>query len=812
MFTGPSRVEQAWRDVRHAGRAIRRMPGLAAVVVVSLGVGIGVNTAVFSWLQAVVLEPLPGVVDAAGFHLVEPRAETGSYPGASWPEYRDLRERLRSFPELVAFRMAPLRVGERDGTSLSYGLLVSDNYFSALGVRPAQGRFPAPEEAARSGGEPVVVVSHDFWRSRLGGAPGVTGRTLRVNDRELTIVGVAPAGFQGTVLGLSFDLWVPATLTPVLMDGSRALEERGTRGYSVVGRLRPGTTRARAQAEVDAAMREMARLHPETRAVERAEVLPFWRAPRGPQRMMARALALLQGILLLLLLAVCGNTASLMLTRASARQREAGVRLALGAGPGRLAALLLTESLVLALLGALLGAAVAVWATVSLRDLPLPGALPIRFRTGVDGLGLAVAVGLGVACGLLSGAASAVQLARVDPQAALRSGSGSAPRGRLRDVLVGIEVALALVVLVVAAMFYEGFRETGATDPGFRREGVLLAAYDFAGRAVGDPAARVFAAGLLRRLRALPGVESAAIASSVPLDIHGLPLASFTVEGRAREDDAPDQALANVVTPGYFAAMGIPLVAGRDFAELDDGTAPPQVVVNEEFVRRFLGGAEPIGRRLRARGVDHRIAGVARGSVYESFGEPPTPMVYFSYRDRPLGRGEIHLRARSGAATALAPGLRRVVRELDPGLPVYDVRTLTEHVEKNLFLRRVPARIFVVLGPLLLVLAAIGIYAVVAYGVARRTVEIGVRLALGASGRRVVRGIVVDSLRVVGVGALAGWLVALAIDLHVGGVGSFDPPVLLGVPAVLLLVATLASWIPARRATRVDPVVALRRE
>jgi predicted permease len=800
------------RDVRHAWRTIARMPGLAAVVVASLGVGIGVNTAIFSWVQALVLDPIPGVAGAAGFHLVEPRAEAGSYPGISWPEYRDLRERLPSFRDLVASRMVPLNVGEAGRTERAYGQLVSANYFSALGLRPASGRFFVPEEVARPGGEPVAVISHSFWQTRFAGAASAVGQTLRVNDRDLTIVGVAPRGFQGTVLRLNFDLWMPATLAPVVLVGSRELDDRAVRGYSAMGRLQPHATRERAQGELDAAMRELARAHPATNATMRAEVLPFWQAPRGPQRMLARGLAVLQGVMLLLLLAVCANTANLVLARASARQREIGVRQALGAGRWRVVSLMMTESLVLALMGAGVGVAIAVWGTSALRAVPMVSSVPLRLETSVDAVALGFAVLLGVGCGLIVGAAPALQLARVDPQLALRAAARGAARSRLRNALMGGQVAIALVVLVLAGQFLRNFNEARDADPGFRRDGVLLAAYDFSGRGFDDAYARAFVRRVLERLRALPGVEGAAVATSVPLDIHGLPLRPFALEGRARPEAGVDQALSNVVTPGYFAAMGIPLRAGRDFAELTDAAAAPQAIVNEEFVRRYLDGGEAVGLRLEADGQRYVIAGVARDSRYDSFAERATPIIYYSYRDRPARTGHIHVRTRVGAEAALAPDVRRIARELDPALPVYDVRTLTEHVDRNLFLRRIPARMFVVLGPLLLALAAVGIYAVVAYAVARRTTEIGVRLALGATARRVVAQIVRETLRVVGVGALVGWLIAFTIVVHVARGRPVDFTVLLGVPSVLLLVATVACWLPARRATAVDPMVALRHE
>jgi macrolide transport system ATP-binding/permease protein len=798
-------------DLRQAWRMIVRMPALAAVVIVSLGVGIGVNTAVFSWIQAMVLQPIPGVADAGGVQLVEPRADTGSYPGASWLEYRDLRDRVRTLPDLFAFRMVPFTMGETGRPERTHGLLVSGNYFSALGLRPALGRFLRPDEAVRPGGAPVVVISHSYWQTRFEGQSTVLGRTLRVNDMPLTIIGVAPERFQGTVTMLAFDLWVPATLAPELLAGSRELEDRAQRGYIMAGRLAPGTTRTAAQTELDVAMRQLAHDYPDTNKTIQAQVLRFWQAPRGPQQFLIGALAVLQAVRLLLLLAVCGNTANLMLARASARYREIGVRLTLGAGPWRVVSLLLTENLLLALLGAALGAAIAVWATDAMRAVPMIGSVPIKIQTSLNGVSLAFALALGLLCGLIFGVAPAAQLARLDPQVALHAGARTAGRNPMRNWLMAVEVALALVVLMAAALFVRSFSDTLDANPGFRREGVLLAEYDLSGRNLNNAAAREFAGRLLVRLRALPGVESAAIASQVPLDIHGLPLRGFTLEGRARSDAAPERALSNVVTPGYFKTMGIPLHAGQDFAAFDDPAAPPQAIVNDEFVRRFLADAEPLGRRLESRDRQYVIAGIVRNSLNDSFGEKPTPVIYFSYRDRPSVMGQIHVRTRPGSEALLGPEIERVVRDLDPTLPVYDVRTLADHVDKNLFLRRIPARMFIVLGPLMLALAAIGIYAVVSYSVSRRTTEIGVRLALGASTRRVVAQIVRETLRVVGAGALAGWLLMFMVALHLLG-GVISLPVFAGVPAVLLSVAAVASWLPARRATSVDVMVALRQE
>ncbi len=794
---------------------IGRSPGLAAVVIVSIGIGIGVNTAVFSWLQAVTLRPLPGVTNGSSFYTVEPKADTGTFPGISWLEYHDLDQRLGAFDDLLAFRMAPMSVGEAGRTERTYSLLVSGNYFQVLGLGPAAGRFLEPREVERAGGDPVVVISHDYWQTRFGGSPSAVGQRLRVNDHELTVVGVTPEGFQGTIMGLQFDLWVPATMAPTLLAGSRELEDRGQRGYSVMGRLRASATEARAQTEAAAAMRDLATAFPQSNANLDVEIRPYWRSPRGPQQMITAALGILQAVMLLVLLAVCGNTANLVLARATSRQREVGVRLALGAGPAGVIKLLLAENLLLGVLGSALGIVIAWWGTEALRAMPAYGALPVKFQTSIDGVGLLFAISLGLGSGLLFGAAPAIQLARLDPLRALRAGSKSAGRSAMRDGLMALQVGLAVLVLIVAGLFFQGFVETRETDPGFKTEGLLLATYDLSGTAAtvegcGNCLSQ-FATRLLERLRSVPGIEGVALASSVPLDIHGLPLRSFTLEGRGQVQNAPDRALSNTVSNDYFKVMGVPIVVGRDFAEMSDVTLGPQVMVNQEFVRRFVTG-EVVGRRLENRDRTYTINGVVRDSTYEAFGEPPTPAMFFAFRDRPSVMAEIHLRARPGTEVTFAAEIQRAVRELDASLPVYNVRTMTEHVDRNLWLRKIPARMFLVIAPLLLALVSVGIYAVVSYTVAHRTAEIGVRIALGATSTGVVRQIVKEAMAVILAGAALASVLALMVDLHLFAGGVADLPVLLGVPVILLGVASIACWLPARRATLVDPAAALRAE
>ncbi len=586
------------RDLLDGWRALAAAPVLSAVVIASLAVGIGVNTAVFSWVEVFALSPLPGVPRASEFHLIEPRTEAGAYPGASWLEFQDLRAELGGTADLLAFRTAPLNVGEAERTERVFSLLVSDGYFQALGVRPELGRLLEPGEVTTPGASPVAVVSHRFWQTRLAADPAAVGRGLRVNGVDLAVVGVLPDGFQGTVLGLQFDLWVPATMAPVILGGSRELEDRRSRGYVMMARL-PRQEQVAAVAQASAtSMRTLAAAYPETNRGVGIEVLPYWRAPRGPQRMFLQALGVLQGLMLVLLLAVCGNIATLLLSRAASRRRELAIRLAVGASPWRVARLVLAESLVVGLLGAVAGAMLAAWGVRALRAVPLTTGLPIRFQASVDGVALAVALGLGVVSALIVALPTAVQLLRLDVSAEVAAAARASATGRWRSVAMAAEVALAMVVLVAAGLFLGTFADTRDTHPGFERQGVLLAAYDRSGRGGDDADALAFAQRALDGLLALPGVQGAAIATSVPLDIHGLPRRAFVLEGRARTDGVVDRAASNIVTPGYFAVMGMRWVEGDGLAPLDDRTAPPQVVVNQAFVDHYLPSGAVIGRRL----------------------------------------------------------------------------------------------------------------------------------------------------------------------------------------------------------------------
>lgn len=797
-------------------RTLRQSPIASVVIVLSLAVGIAANTIVFSWIQRMILQPIPGVVASGQLQTIEARTATGSYPGLSWSDYRDVRASVTALDSLLAYRSTPLYVGEPGRDERISGLLVSDNYFSVLDLAPALGRFFRAEEISTPGNAPVAVISHDYWETRFARSPSAIGQTLVLNGTTVTIIGVAPAPFQGTAIGLYFDVWVPATLAPVLLNGSRELESRELRGYYTLGRLKSSASQTQLRAEATTAFRRLAENFPETNGSFTAEVTNYRDASRGAQTFMGPALATLQVVMLLVLLLVCANTANLLLARAATRRQEIGVRLALGASPWRIIRQLLAEGALLAGLAVALGALLSLWGVDAFRSLPMPGGIPIKIVPTLDLGGLAFAVLLASACSLLFSLAPAFQLARTDVRTALHGGGssnlgGTPGRARLRGWLIGTEAALALIVLVIAGLFMKNLLENRDGDPGFRTRDITLAAYDLSGRGYDKAATLRFTRDLLERLRAEPGIEAAAIASTVPLDLHGLPSRAITVDGRPRDRAKSDTAIALNLTPGYFATLQIPFLAGSDFAGLEDTTHPKQIIINEEFARRYLAGLPTVGNKVTVGTTPYEIAGVVRTTRYESLAEPPQPAMFFSYRDATVPAGQIYLRTRT-TELAVAARLRAILAEIDPRIRSYDVRTFTQHIDKNLFMRRVPARLFTLLGPFALLLAAIGIYAVVANGVAQRTREIGLRLALGAAPHQIVSLLMRAGLRPVLIGLASGVALVSLVVLHLPAGKGPGFALQLSVTALLLAVAALACWLPSRRATKIDSLIALRSE
>ncbi len=798
--------------MRLALRSLTRAPILTVVIVLSLAVGIGANTVVFSWLKSAIVNPLPGVTTPA--LLLETKDDTGNYVSTSWLEYRDLCELTPSFAAIAAQRPRSFYLGDTERESRAFGEYVSANFFAVLGVKPVLGRFFLPEEATRPGSSPVVVLSYDFWQSRFKSDRTILGQTLKLNNRPLTIIGVAPYGFRGGMNNMAFDVFVPLTMATELQPATKELTSRTSRPYVMLALLKPGVTRGQAQGELDAAARHLLKTYPETNKGLAYRLLPPWRSPRGGETVVM-SLTTLQVFATLILVVVCANTANLLLARATVRQREIGVRLALGAGPGRIIAQLLGESVLLALLGAAGGLLVALWSVDALAQMPLPGNLPLRIAPELDWASLVFASGLGTVCGLAFGLAPALQLARADVLQSLRGGRGAlGGRSRLRDLLVGLEVAVALVVLVLAGLFLKSFRNSQTANPGFDPSHVMLANLDLGGRGYTRKTAATLLNETIIRLGQLPGVESVAASDFVPLDIRGVSTGVIDITGQ--EFDPSRKILYYNITPEYFAALGIPLVSGSTLSPLDRTDLPTDAVINEEMARRYWPKGNAVGQRFEVDTTHYVVAGIARDIKLEKLSETPKPAAWLTARSSSFLIPTLYVRVSSGDPRSILPAIRATVHQLDPELTVLDARSFAQHLDNNLFIQRVPAQMLAVLGPLALALAAIGLYAVLSYAVAQRTAEIGVRLTLGATPYSVVGLMMWQSLKIVLIASVVGWAAALGLGWWLRrifvGVPFGDPLIYAGVPALLLAVAALATWLPARRAARVDPMIALRTE
>jgi len=818
-------MERLWSDLKLAARLLARSPGFSAVAIASLALGIGANTTIFSLLNAILLQPLPGR-EPGRLATVYTSDSSGPLFGASsYADYLDFRGSSPAFEGLAAYGVKPLLFTEGDGSQRILAQLVSGNFFDVLGLHAQHGRtiLKGEEEAGRHA---VVVLSDAFWRSRFAADPGVVGRAVALNGRPYTVVGVGPAGFPGLVRGIGVDLFVPLAMDPSFTGDS--LEERGNRGLLLIGRLRQGAGIGAASAELALVGRRLHASHPdywtnvrgEPRVVsvlpeDASRVLPTVRGP------IAAFLALLFTAVGLVLLLACTNVASLLLARASARRRELAVRVALGAGRLRLVRQLLTESLLLSGLAGSLGVALA---ALSLRlilafqpPLPFSLALGLELDRRVLLFALAISLATGVAFGILP----ALRAAGARPSEALKGRESGVSRRRLlplRDALVVAQVAGSLVLLVGAGLFLRSLSRAHAIDPGFDPEQALVFSLDL--QAQGKDAARgaAFYEELQHRLAATPGVTATSFATDLPLTLGG-ERRGMRVLGYEPGPGEDMEIHSSFVGASYFETMRTPLARGRGFDEADAPGARPVVVVNEAFVRRYWPGTDGLGQRIAlpwdGGDVTLEVVGVARDGKYTSLGEAPLPFVFFPHRQ--LYRAQMAVVVRTaGDPAAMAPELRRQVQALDATLPVYDVKTLVAHLGTALFPARAAATLLGLTGALALLLAAIGLYGVLSYLVSLRTREIGVRVALGARREDVVRLVIGRGLRLACAGLAIGLVLAAALTRFASfllyGTSPLDPGTFAAVTALLVGTALVAAWAPARRAAGVEPMVALREE
>ena len=808
-------MNQLTKDVRHGARALLKDPGFTAVAVLTLALGIGANSTVFSWINATLLNPIPGAAEPRRLIAVT-RGRSASF---SYPDFVDMRSRTKSFSGVTATALCPMSFTGHDRPERVWGMLVSANYFDVLGVRPVAGRGFLPAEDAR-GSTPAVVIGYRLWQERFGGSREILGQTVPINSHEYTIVGVAPPVFQGSATGLRVEVWVPLAMTPqIAPDAAEQLDARNVTWLQVLGRLGPGVEREAAQAEMTGLFDQIAHEFPDSHKGRTTLTLyPLWRSPNGANGLFSRLLPLLLGIAGVVLLLACTNLANLVLARGLNRQREMAIRLSLGASRGRLVRQLLAENFTLALAGGALALAATGWAAGSFMKFAPASNLPVWLTVPMDERVFAATLAISLLATFLFGSLPALRASALDPICALKveSGStaGSRRGGRLSRGLAIAQIAFSLVLLVCAGLLMRSFRATRTFDPGFNMHNVLLESYDLLPAGYSEAQASAFNRQVLERARALPGGESAALADWVPLGF-GSNGAEFIPEGYAAGKNEAVEAGVAHVSPGYFATMQIPLVAGHDFSDQDTAASAPVVIINQAVADRYWPGQPAVGKRMRIEGKWATVAGVARTSHYYDLEEPPRPFIYLPLEQFFASSVTLHLRVAGDPQVSAAAATERV-HQLNPGLPVFDVGTLETRIEPVTYGIRMAATFCGAFGVLALLLAMLGIYGVVAYGTRQRTREFGLRMALGAQPGDVVRLILRQGMGMLLAGTVTGLAAALAagrlLNRLLFGVGAADPGTFVAVPLILVMVGLAACYLPARRAVRVDPLVALRHE
>jgi predicted permease len=810
------------RDLGLAVRTLARSPGFTLVAVLTLAVGIGANTAIFSVVNTLLLSPPAHVLEPERVVTLWTSDFSGPpYGASSYPDYETFREQRDVVVDVAAFGLAPGNLVEPDETVRLTLETVSLNYFDVLGVLAERGRT---FDVADGDAPAVALISHTLWQSRFGADAAVVGRAIRLNAGTFTVVGVAPEGFDGSTRGLRVDAWVPIQAAASLGGNARFLDERGARRFNLVGRLQPGVSLEQSRARFAVVANQMLAAYPDSwsdvsRRGRVISVLPesASRVPPDLQGAVVGFAALLFVGVTLVLLICCANVANLLLARGAGRAREIAIRLSLGAGRGRLVRQLMAESLLLAAMGcggAVLLAFAAASALLRFRA-PLPIPLTIDVETDVRVLGFAVAVALVAAA--VFGLAPALQSTRLDPSQMLKDGAGAvggARRSRLRSALIVAQVAVSLTLMVSAGLFLRSLQQATAVDLGFDPENVVVASFDLRTQGYTPERSRAFYAELVERAGALPGARGVTLAANVPLSGDGgRNLAR--VEGYEPRQGEDMEFNSNVVGPEYFEVMRVPLARGRGFSASDREGAPQVAVVNESFAARFWPGGDPLGKRLAFSRVESiEVVGVARDGKYLSPTEAPLPYVYRPFLQE-FEEQTLHVRVAGDTAAAIAQ-LRREIRALDAQLPILGLTTMEAEMAFATLPQRIAATLLGACSLLALLLAAVGLYGVVAYAVSQRTREFGVRIALGASGATVMRDVLLSSLRLVALGLVIGIALAVlagfAFAPLLGGVGALDPQALLAAPLVLIAAAVLASYIPARRAARIAPMQALRHD
>ena len=817
------------QDLRYAIRGLLAHPGFAAVTILTIGLGIGANTTVFSWMRTVLLNPLPGATDSSRVVAIENTADDGSPLSTSYLDYRDYRDHLKLVGPVALHKVQPLVVGQEQNPQRIWGEIVSGNFFTLLGVTPELGRFFNREENGDvQNAHPVAVISHAYWMSHYDGRTNVIGTTLRLNRTPFTIIGVAPPAFHGSWAGLDLEMWVPITMYGELTHtGTWMLQDRNTRNFEVLARLKPGVTIQQASDEVQSLAAYMAKANADSDAGVGAVALPLSESHFGTEMMLKTAIDILMGASALMLLIVCANIANLLLARATARQKEFSVRMSLGATATRLIRQILTETLLLAVAGSIAGLLLASWMAGALAYLLPAVASPMLLRPAIDAKILLYTGGLACLVAVAAGAAPALSAAHANVNDMLKKAGRTAgaltESRRLRGLLVVAEVALAVVALIGAGLFVKNFEIAQAMSPGFDPRGVALAQFDFSTAGYTAAQADLFSQRLRDRLEQTPGVHAVSYDDTPPLGFSGGNWEALEIEGYVPKPDENMKIFRDMISPGYFNTMKIPVIEGRDFDghdradRLHGDPIPKVMIINQEFARRFFGGRDPLGHKVHGWGEWFTIVGVVKNAKYHHVTESPQPFFYIPIRQvyRPEYGTTFEVRT-SGSVAQAINSIRRQAAAIDPELPLLDAEPMTEYIAASLFGQKIAASLLSVLGGCSMLLAAIGLYSVMAYSVTRRTSEIGLRMALGAQRADVMSLVVGQGMKLVLAGVLLGFAAAAAatrlIAAALSAVSAADPMVYVVATLVAAMTALLATFVPASRAVRIDPTVALHTE